>query len=169
MAPIDRNSQWQGVTTITKLQIDTTDDIVLKNGLLYKDGNPDPIPVEFIGDSGTINWEHKDTIITISNDQIIRYFKGMYFLNFKTSGDLWNVTTMSLDKNAILKLRKITGGDEEIEQIKNATTLTEIVDDEGVLIDYKIRPTKKELKEMLKLDIFKVEESFQKIRIVTLR
>ena len=93
----------------------------------------------------------------------------MYFLNFKTSGDLWNVTTMSLDKNAILKLRKITGGDEEIEQIKNATTLTEIVDDEGVLIDYKIRPTKKELKEMLKLDIFKVEESFQKIRIVTLR
>ena len=156
--------EWYIVAKFTKAQLDTTEGIEIKEGLLYSEDSKEPFPVEFIGDTAVLEYHFNKTIFRLSDNQVLRYFKGLYFLNFRESDNLWTVKTLTLDKEGILTINRIYGGEEEIQKIKDITTVEEITDDEGKVVDYKVRPTKKELKEIMKSDLFKEGTQFQKIK-----
>ena len=155
---------WHIVVEMTKIQVDTTEGIEIRGGLMYVEDMPEPLPIQINGDTVVVNWDYNKTIFKISDDHVLRYFKGLYFLNYKESENLWTVKTMKLDKDGILTLNKIYGGPEEIDKIKSITTIEEITDEEGKVIEYKIRPTKKELKEIMRSNIVSIGNEFQKIR-----
>lgn len=164
---IDKNKiiqEWHIVAKLTKAQLDTTEGIEIKDGLLYSEDSEEPLPVEFIGDTAILTYDFDKTIFQLSDDQVLRYFKGLYFLNFREPDNLWTVKTLTLDKEGILTISRIYGGEDEIQKIKDMTTVEEITDKEGKVVDYKVRPTKKELKEIMKSDLFKEGTRFQKIK-----
>ncbi len=156
--------QWHITANITKTQIDTTDEIELKNGLLYTVNDAEPFHVIFSGDTAELSYDYDKTIFELGDNQLLRYFKGMYFLNFKESENLWSVKTLTFDKEGILSINRIYGGEQEIQRIKEMTTVEEITDKQGKVVDYKVKPTKKELKEILNSDLFKEGKNFQKIK-----
>jgi len=164
---IDKNKiiqEWHIVTKLTKAQLDTTEGIEIKDGLLYSKDSEEPLPVEFIGDTAVLTFDFDKTIFQISDNQVLRYFKGLYFLNFREPDSLWTVKALKLDKEGILTIKRIYGGENEIQKIKDMTTVEEITDEEDKVVDYKVRPTKKELKEIMKSDLFKEGTRFQKIK-----
>ena len=122
-----------------------------------------PLSVEFNGDTVLLLYKFDKTIFSQSNDQILRYFKGRYFLNFKESDNFWTVKTLMFDKEGILTIDRIYGGEEEIQKIKDITPVMEITDEDGNVVDYKVKPTKKEFKELIKSDLFKGGKRFKKI------
>ena len=156
--------EWHIVAKLTKAQLDTTEGVGIKDGLLYSVDSEEPLPVEFNGDTAVITYDFEKTLFKVSDDQVLRYFKRLYFLNFRESENLWTVNTLTLDKEGVLTINRIYGGEEEIQKVKDMTTVEEITDEEGKVVDYKVRPTKKELKEILKSDLFKEGTRFQKIK-----
>lgn len=156
--------QWRITANITKTQIDTTDEIELKDGLLYTDNDAEPFHVIFRGDTAELTYDYDKIIFELADNQLLRYYKGMYFLNFKESEDLWSVKTVTLDKEGILTINRIHGGEQEIQMIKEMTSVDTITDKQGKIVDYRVRPTRKELKEILKSDLFKEGKEFQKIK-----
>lgn len=156
--------EWHIVAKLTKAQIDTTEGIELKDGILYSDDSVEPLSVKFIGDTAVLTYDFDKTIFQLSDDQVLRNFKGLYFLNYKESNNFWTVKTLTLDKEGILTFNRIYGGEEEIRKIKEMTTVEEITDKEGKVVNYKVRPTKKELKKILKSNLFEEGTRFQKIK-----
>jgi len=155
--------EWNILVKLTKTQIDTTEGIKLRDGLLYSKDYEKPFPLKFNGDTAILSYQYNDTIFKLSKDQILRYFKGIYFLNYREPSDIWNVKTMKLDNEGILILNTIYGGEAEIKKIQDMTDVKEITDKEGRIVDYKVSPTRKELKEILKSDLFHEGIRFQKI------
>jgi len=153
---------WHSIFKVSKAELDTTENIEIRNGMIYSPENDKPFPVEFIGDTAVITWDAEKTIFKISDKQILRHFKGLNFLNYQESDDLWTVKTLQLNRG-ILTINKIYGGQAKIEKIKEMTEVKEITDEKGVVVDYKIKPTKKELKEILKSDLLKEGSKFKKI------
>ena len=155
---------WDIETKLTKTQIDTTSELELKDGLLYIESNELPLNVDFLGDTAVVSYNYKDTIFSISDEQLLRYFKGIYFLNYKQFENSWNVKTLSFNKEGMLTINKIYANEEDVEKIKDLTNIVETTDDEGTVIDYTVHPTRKELKEILKSNLFKEGKTFIKIR-----
>jgi hypothetical protein len=155
---------WHIVSKLTKAQIDTTEGIEIKDGFLYSEDSEEPLPVEFIGDTVLLNLDFDKTIFQVSDDQVLRYFKGRYFLNYKDSDNLWTVKTLTLDNEGVLAVNRIYGGQEEIQKIKEMTIVEEFTDEEGKVVKHKVRPTKNELEEIIKSDLFKEGSRFQRIK-----
>lgn len=157
--------EWHVMTKLTRAQIDSIKEIELKEGLLYIEGNEVPFSIVFTGDTALLTYNFSKIIFQLSDDQVLRYFKGMYFLNYKESDDFWTVKTVTLDKEGVLVFNRIYGGEEEINKIKKITSVEEITDNEGKVLNYKVKPTEKELKEIMKSDLFKEGKRFQKIKV----
>jgi hypothetical protein len=102
-----------------------------------------------------------DTIFQISENQILKKFKGSYFLNFKENENFWNVSRLDINKD-ILLIGQITPSDTLLRfdfVVKNeefnksdSTTTTE----------YSINPSKKEFKKLMKSNSFKESECYFK-------
>jgi len=164
---IDKNKitqNWDIETKLTKTQIDTISELELKDGLLYIENNELPLNVDFLGDTAVVSYKYKEIIFNISDEELLRYFKGIYFLNYKQSENSWNVKTLSFNKDGFLTINKIYANEDEIKKIKDLTNIEETIDDEGTIIDYTVHPTRKELKEILKSNLFKEGKTFIKIK-----
>lgn len=155
---------WDIETKITKTQIDSTSELELKDGLLYVQNNEVPLQINFLGDTALVSYKFEETIFNISDEQLLRYFKGIYFLNYKKTENSWNVKTLSFNKDGVLSINKIYLEDNEVERIKSMTNVEEITNNKGEVVDYKVRPTKKEMKEILKSNLFKEGKEFIKIK-----
>jgi len=155
---------WNIETKLTKTQIDTTSELEFKDGLVYIENNEVPLNIDYLGDTAIISYKYEETIFNISDNQLLRYFKGIYFLNYKQFENSWNVKTLSFNKAGILSINKIHVSEEEIKKIKDLTNIEETTDDKGAIIDYTVHPTKKELKEILKSNLFKEGKTFIKIK-----
>lgn len=156
--------EWYLVYKLPRKQLDTLKGTVLKENRLHLEGYEEPFFIEFIGDTAILTCDVKKTLFQLSENQQLKYYKGHYFLNFREPDNLWKIKTLSFDKEGILTIKRIYGGDEAIEKIKNMTAVEEIKNDEGELLNYKLRPTKKELKELMKSNLFKEGERFKKIK-----
>ena len=116
---------------------------------------------EFEGDSVFGHYSHYDTIFRISENHILRKFKGHYFLNYKRSEDNWNVRKITLNKG-VLTFSEISVP-EDIEKIQQITDVKEIKSDSGQVVGYKINPSRKELKKLLNQN-FTESETYKKIK-----
>ena len=72
---------------------------------------------------------------------------------------------MQLDKEGKLTIKEIFVNDDAIASMKSFTEVEEETDEEGKLNETSVKPTKREMKDILKADVFKETETFQKIKI----
>jgi len=99
-------------------------------------------------DSVTVYYSYRDTIFNISDEHLIRRFKGHYFLNYKRTDNDWKVRRLTLDKNELTFSRVRIP--EDISDLKEITEVQEIKSDSGKVVGYKLNPSKKELKKLMK-------------------
>jgi hypothetical protein len=123
----------------------------------------DNIDVAYIdGDSIHFVWNIRDTLFSISPNNIAKYYKGSYFLNYTNDQLTWKVQRMDLSKKR-LSIGMLMPNDSLFTaiQIKN---ISEIKNDTGLVVNYKMKPSKKELKKMVKAELFKESDVWLKVK-----
>lgn len=96
------------------------------------------------------NWI--DTLFSISTENILKKFKGVYFLNTRINDNMWEVKKVSLEKG-VLSIGSISSK-EEIQKLKE---ITETASD---TISTNFSLTKRQFKRFVKQDGFSKEETF---------
>jgi hypothetical protein len=104
-----------------------------------------------------------DTLFNISKNQILKKFKGSYFINFKVDENSWKVQRFNLQKDTLL-IGQITPSDTLLRFnfiVKNEE-LNE--SDSSTINEYFIHSSKKEFKKLLKPNSFEETECYYKVK-----
>ncbi|MEA2106383.1 MAG: hypothetical protein U9P82_06635 [Bacteroidota bacterium] len=131
----------------TEFYEETGDSIAKDTSFLFTDNWH--IKMKAFGDSVKVFSWKDETLFQISDDQLLREYKGYYFLNTKDTNNLWKVEILrqakdTLEYDDILKK-------EDIDKIKSITAVKEIKDTTREKITrYYLNPSKRELREILK-------------------
>lgn len=106
------------------------------------------ITIKSFGDSVKVFSSRDELLFQISENQLLREYKGYYFLNSKDTNDYWKVKILKLTGDT-LEFDHILS-DDDIQLIRNITTVESYTDtSEDVTVHY-LKPTKRELKKILK-------------------
>ena len=108
-------------------------------------------------DSDTIpGQEFLDTILALNRGDVIKKYRGYYFLNIKRGTDDWEVKRMRLN-NGVLSINEISSEDE-------VSKLEEITESRRDTIKpFKVRPSKKQFKKFLKNNGFSSGENYVRV------
>lgn len=112
------------------------------------------------GDSVMIYYSYRDTLFSISKENILRRFKGHYFLNYQINRENWKVRLLTLHEKKLSFSKLGTSG--EIEDLKEITEVQEIKSDSGKTVSYKLKPSRRELKLLMKHQ-FSETKSYRRI------
>ena len=139
-----------------KSELDSADKVTFKNDTSFSQTDVNmKIDVIVRGDSIFQHMDYKDTLFSVKRGDILRKFKGHYFLNHEASNNNWYVTKLTKMKNGLTLGTISTKAD--IEKLRE---LTEVKSDSI----YTFRPTKKQLKRFLKDKGFSNEDTYVRIR-----
>ena len=105
------------------------------------------------GDSLITHIHYVDTLFQMDYDNVVRKFKGYYFLNKRYGKQSWEVKKIELSKGELIVSSISTKQD-----IENLKTITESTQD--TVAPYKFSTTKKQFKEFIKNDGFSDSEKF---------
>jgi hypothetical protein len=106
------------------------------------------ITVKSFGDSVHIFSKKDDELFRISKRQILREYKGYYFLNYQDTNNFWKVKILKLQEDTLefdFILR-----DDDMRQIRNITTVEVKQDSSVESSKYYLDPTRRELKRILR-------------------
>jgi hypothetical protein len=109
------------------------------------------------GDSLVIHVHYIDTLFQINYDNVVRKFKGYYFLNTRYGKDSWEVKKVQLTKGQLV----ISTIASELE-LENLKQITETPQD--TIPPYKFTATKKQFKNFIKENGFSDGETFVRIK-----
>lgn len=115
------------------------------------------------GDSVRIVGETTKHLFNLSEDQVLRYYKGYYFLNSQEGDDLWTVKMLSLEKG-LLSFKRFLGTEAELTKLSELTSIDTVRNAEGEAVDYRIHPTLSEFREILRSAHFGDGGSYKKIK-----
>jgi hypothetical protein len=129
---------------------------VIKNDTLYRLKPNEKYKIIKINDSLFSNYVYSDTIFNLKKTDVLKKFKGYYFLNksIEKTG-FWEVEKLKLTKGVL----KINGIETENE-ISLLETITESKRD--TVKPFTIKPTKKQFKEFIKKNGFVEGETYLK-------
>jgi len=140
---------------------------VIKNDSLFGDLFPGGVPIKIENDCFYVHSIFRDTIFNISGNNILRFYKGNYFLNYRYNKDNWEVKTLEFINRHRILISDIKTP--EIDKLKNATEVKSYPengsDSNTAIITYIAKPTKKELKKFMKSGGFSGSEEFVKVRL----
>jgi len=136
-------------------KMDTVDMKSINGDTTYS-GTEDKLKFDVVvkGDSTFQHWGYYDTLFDKTKGDILRKYKGHYFLNEKVSTNNWSVTTLTKIENG-LTLGTISTKDD----LNNLRAVTETKSD----TIFSFRPTKKEMKKFLKGKGFSNRDTFIKV------
>ena len=131
----------------------------------YKyDADEEDLIIKANQDSTKYVIDYKKTIFKISPSSILKYEKGIYFLNTEKTGSTWDVKILHFDTDGSLLLKDLELSEEDLEKLKTITEVEVEKDVDGDITEYKLQPTPKELKEILKSGLFEEGERFIRIK-----
>ena len=107
------------------------------------------------GDTVIQHVHETDTLFSLSPDNVVKEFKGYYFLNKRYSDNQWTVQKLSL-KSGVLSVGNISDKD-DINRLKSITKTP------SDTISTHFRLTRKQFKEFVKVHGFSKEETFTRI------
>jgi hypothetical protein len=140
---------------VLKTEMDSADQVQFKNDTTFSVVNSLLISdITVRGDSLFEHFVFKDTIFSASRGDVLRKFKGYYFLNERTSQNNWHVTRLATTKKGLTLATVSTS-----EEIKNLRELTETTSDSI----YNFNPTRKQFKKFVKMKGFTNEHHYVKI------
>jgi len=136
-------------------ELDSVDRATIKTDTSFSETSENMrIDMVVKGDSIFQHLDYKDTLFTFDKNDILRKFKGYYFLNRQRSANSWSVTKLTKTKKGI-----ILGTVSDKTDIENLRELTDTKADTV----YNFRPTKKQLRQFLNDKGFQNEKIFIKI------
>jgi hypothetical protein len=130
-------------------------DYTLSNDTLTNNTTGKKQKVIITNDSVSIHQNWADTIFSLSDKNVLKKFKGYYFLNTRFDSNAWTVKKICL-KHGILCLSEI-GSDDDIK------TLQEFAEPTNDTSSYHFKMNKKQFKDFLKQNTLEVIDSFKKI------
>jgi len=117
--------------------------------------------IKQVGDSLLIRGHSIDTLFQIGRNNILRKFKGFYFLNTRYDSDSWEVKKVQLTKGVLVISRILDEADiKKLEEI----TETETPQDTVRILPHTFTTTKKQFKTFIKNEGFSNSETFVKQR-----
>jgi hypothetical protein len=109
--------------------------------------------VEINGDTIYAVHTEIDTVFLISQNQVLKEFKGSYFLNFKRDENYWEVNRLNLTKDTLL-IGQISPSDTLL-RFDFVSKTEEFNDSDSTkTTEYSINPSKKEFKKLMKSNSF---------------
>lgn len=108
-------------------------------------------------DSLIIHVHNVDTLFFMNYNNVVRKFKGYYFLNLHYDTTSWSVEKMQLTKGQ-LKISRIST-EQDIENLKEITETTQ-----DTVSNYNFTATKRQFKKFVKNDGFSDSETFVKLK-----
>lgn len=136
-------------------QLDSTSRIDGDKIINLKDNQQ--IPIKRVGDSLLANIHYNDTLFTLTKDNVLRKYKGYYFLNKRFEKKGWEVKKIGFSKGQMTISSISTKFD-----IENLKEITENIED--TIAPYNITTTKRQFKKFVKNDGFRDKEIFIKLR-----
>ncbi len=112
--------------------------------------------IQIEGDSIVTHINEIDTLFAIDKQNVLKKFKGYYFLNTCFSENTWEVKKLGLLKGTLILGR--INREEDLDQLR---VLTETPQDST---PYVFSPTRKEFKKFVRNDGFRENEEFIKIK-----
>ena len=141
--------EWNGIAKISRAELNEELDTIYENNVEIEFGNNWIMKIEIEGDSAVVITYGIDTVFMISENTILRSFKGYLFLNARQIDSTWNIETMKLE-NKKLDFSELIALD-QIDSLKQVTNiLTEVDSESNRINNHKLNPKKKELKEILR-------------------
>ncbi|KPK85418.1 MAG: hypothetical protein AMS27_07400 [Bacteroides sp. SM23_62_1] len=142
--------------------LDTSKELVLKDNIVYIPETGEEVHVITKNDSVFGTYITYDTVFLISGENILRKYKGYYFMNIRNDEDEWVVYKLKFRKDGSASLCGISE-DEEMERLKEITTIVEETNDKGKVTKYIITPGKEEFKQIIKEGHFKECTEYRKV------
>ncbi len=125
----------------------------LSGDTLINQATNEKILVMFDGDSILYRLHYTDTIFLINYDNVVRKFKGYYFLNTRFGKNGWEVKKLQLSKGQLV-VSSISGQSD----IDNLKAIAETVQD--TTLPYQFKATKKQFKKYIRNEGFSDNEIF---------
>jgi hypothetical protein len=141
----------------SKNQFDSTDGVNIHDDKSIIDYfKKQGFQASIIGDSISTTFTANDTLFLLSDKSKLRKFKGNYFLNTEVYDGAWEVCRLELLKDKQLQLSYMYPEDStEVDKMEKITAVSIInKDSESYEQKYKINPSKKEFKRLVKEEDF---------------
>ena len=108
------------------------------------------INMKTVGDSIAVKSSRIEELFSITNKQILRKYKGYYFLNYQDTNNLWRVELLKQERDTLEFGTILTK--EDLEKIKSFTIVESYVDttESGKSTKYYLNPSKREVRKILK-------------------
>ncbi|MEZ4934025.1 MAG: hypothetical protein R2788_18110 [Saprospiraceae bacterium] len=131
-------------------EIDSMEVAELVDSQLWVKGFEEPIPIMIEGDSASGEIMLRDTLFNISENHILKHFRGHHILNKKLAANKWEVLILSIDYDLDLRLSEAVMP-EDLEALKKITPVKDISTEEKDQI--LLSPTPSEFREILKRNL----------------
>lgn len=144
-------------------EIDTSKEFILKDYTVYLPESGQEVPVVIRNDSVFGTYINYDTVFYISDENILRRYKGYFFLNMRNEEKEWAVYRLKFRKDGSTSLCGISDED-EIERLKELTTVIEEKNDKDEVTKYIIKPEKEDFKQIIKEGHFRDCTEYRKLK-----
>jgi len=155
--------QYREDISVPRIEMDTSQEFTLRDNIVYIPETGEEVPVIIRNDSVFGTYITYDTVFLISDGNILRKYKGYYFMNIQNDENEWAVYKLKFRKDGFTSLCGISE-DDEIEWLKEITTVIEEKNDKGKVTKYIIEPEKGEFKKIIKDGYFKDCTDYRKVR-----
>ena len=155
--------QYLSDISAPRSEIDTSKKFILRDNIVYIPETGEEVRVITRNDSIFGTYITYDTVFRITDVNILRKFKGYYFLNIRNNDEEWVVYKLKFRKDGGANLCGISQ-DDEIEQLKEITNVVEEQNDKGKVTKYIIKPEQGEFKNIVKEGHFKECTEYRKVR-----
>jgi hypothetical protein len=154
--------QYSSDINAPRSEIDTSKKFILRDNTVYISETGEEVPVIIRNDSVFGTYITYDTVFHISDENILRKYKGYYFMNIRNDEEEWVVYKLKISKDGNASFCGISEED-EIEHLKEITTVFEEKNDKGEVTQYIIKPEKGDFKQIIKEGYFKDCAEYRKV------
>jgi hypothetical protein len=154
--------QYQEDMNVPRIEIDTGKEFILKDNIIYIPETGEEVQITIRNDSIFGTYTTYDTVFRISGENILRKFRGYYFLNIRNGEEEWIVYKLKFRKKSNTSLCGISEED-EIGRLKEVTTVIEEKNDKDKVIKYIIKPEMGDFKQIIKEGYFKDCTEYKKV------
>lgn len=128
---------------LTKAEIDSSNDLELRNGRLFVSDWETDFPADEKGDTVISKIVIRDTIFSIRDEQILKPYKGHLIMNTKLEDNAWAVLVASHKGAGLLSLARAEIP-ENLEQLDSITALKKLTESNDFQKQIYITPTAKQ-------------------------
>jgi hypothetical protein len=144
-------------------QIENSAIYKLKNDSLFARRLKTGFPIHIKRDSVTGLIHYKDTLFSIGTKNILRRYRGEYYLNVMTKEGFWDVKRLSFHAKNELVLNSVYLQD-DLERLKDVTAVKEIRKDSSKIKNiYLVNPSHSELRKFIREGGFRRYDMFTKV------